>query len=87
SDCDLNHHMNNTYYPDMLCDFMPDMDGLRMSEMCLSFLSEAPLGQKVEVLHGVAGNVEETRHFFRTIREDGKTGVEAEMRFCEAHWQ
>lgn len=87
SDCDLNRHMNNTNYPDMLCDFMPGMEGLRMSEMCLSFLAEAPMGQSVNVLHAAESAEEGARHFFRTVREDGKTGVEAEMRFCEAHWR
>ncbi len=44
SDKDYNMHMNNTKYPNMLCDFMPidKISGIR--EMTLEFIRESALG-------------------------------------------
>lgn len=57
SDIDYNMHMNNTNYPDMLCDFLPNMQGKFVSEMSLSYIKEAPLGATLTVS--------------RALREDG----------------
>ena len=38
SDCDYNMHMNNTRYPDMLCDFLPSPENMKVSSMTLSIL-------------------------------------------------
>lgn len=53
SDIDYNMHMNNTNYPDMLCDFLPDMNGKYVSEMSLSYLKEAPLGATLKINRGL----------------------------------
>lgn len=53
SDIDYNMHMNNTNYPDMLCDFLPDMNGKYVSEMSLSYLREAPLGATLKINRGL----------------------------------
>ena len=74
-DVDIYKHMNNTNYPDMLCSFIPDMEGKMVSSCSINFIKEAPLGHMVRVLMAQIGNT----YCFKTIREDEQTGVEAEI--------
>lgn len=75
SDIDCNGHMNNTNYPDMLCNFLPDMNGRRVVSFSISFGSEARIGETFKVYCGENDGV----YYFRTVKSDGNTGVEAEM--------
>lgn len=75
ADVDSNRHMNNTNYPDMLCSFIPDMAGRRVLTARLNFISEAPLGCTLKVYTGEVDGV----RYFRTLREDGRVNIEAEM--------
>lgn len=75
-DIDSNGHMNNTKYPDMLCGFIGDMHSSRVASLHLHFQHEAPLGATIRVYHGEMDGI----HYLRTIREDGGTNVEAEIR-------
>ncbi len=75
SDIDYNGHMNNTRYPDMLCDFTPDIRRLRVTGMSLSFLHEAAFGHTLKVYRQAA----EGGYCFRTVDEDGNTCVEAAL--------
>lgn len=75
SDADYNEHMNNTRYPNMLCDFLPDMHGKFLTSINLSYVNEAHLG---ETLRGYArqdGDV----WYVRTVRENGDTNAEARI--------
>lgn len=49
SDIDYNGHMNNTHYPDLFCDFLPDACSCRVTGMMLSFLHEAAFGHTLDV--------------------------------------
>ena len=49
ADLDYNLHMNNTKYPDMLADFLPDPPGLRITGLSLSYLREAAFGDTLSV--------------------------------------
>ena len=49
SDVDYNMHMNNTKYPNMVCDFLPDVGKLCIVGMSLSFCHEAALGDTLTV--------------------------------------
>lgn len=82
SDIDYNGHMNNTRYPDMLCDFTPDIQKYRPVGVTLSFLNEATFGAVLKVLRlerplssPLAGNG--TEFCFRTLNENGKVCLEA----------
>ena len=76
ADIDLNGHMNNTRYPDVLCGYIPeDMRGQRVISIGISFLSEAPLGETLKIYSGTSDGV----HYIRTIRENGSVNVEAEI--------
>ena len=88
ADVDVNRHMNNTNYPDMLFNVLPDPEQGRVLSFSISFLSEAPLGENVRILRAlddVPGTLavepgetgRQQTYFFRTKKENGTTGVEA----------
>ena len=56
SDIDYNMHMNNTKYPDMLCDFLPDPAGMRVVGVSLAYCMEAAFGETVIVERACAGD-------------------------------
>lgn len=75
SDIDYNLHMNNTRYPDMLCDFMPmdKISGIR--EMTLEFLHESALGDTLTFYGAEDGG----RYYFRTVNSAGDVCLAAEI--------
>ena len=52
SDLDYNMHMNNTKYPDMVFDFLPEREGSYISEIALSYAKEAAYGDTLGVYFG-----------------------------------
>ena len=77
NDVDINRHVNNTKYPDILCSFLPDMEGKRVVRMCINYIHEAPLGESIKV-YGMQGD-EEDSYIIRTVRSDGDVNVEASL--------
>lgn len=75
SDLDYNMHMNNTKYPDMLCDYVPNMLGKFVSGFSLSYLHEAAYGDVLTIYRAPSDN----GYLFRVINQDGKTCMEAEL--------
>ncbi len=75
ADTDMNGHMNNTKYPDMICGFIGDMKGQRVISMALNFVSEALLGETLKVYYGESDGI----HYIRTVRGNGNTNIEAEI--------
>ena len=71
-DCDLNMHMNNTKYVDMLCDLLP-MENQFVSAFQIHFLNEAKHGDTLSLLHMQVDG----KDVFRTLCSDGKVNVEA----------
>ena len=70
--------MNNTRYPDMICDFLPDMTGKRLSKMSLNYAREAPLGAKLTVMRRSPDTADATGEFeVRTLDAEGNTCLEA----------
>lgn len=47
--CDCNMHMNNTNYPDMFFNYVPDAHSLFVSHLSLSYKKEAPLGAELRI--------------------------------------
>lgn len=74
SDIDYNHHMNNTHYPNMLCDFTPEILSKRVVGFTLSFVHEAAFGHTLSVFRSER---EDGGYFFRTLDEQGNTCLEA----------
>lgn len=75
SDLDYNMHMNNTRYPDMLCDFLPAEDVERVCGMTLSYLHEATFGHTLRILRAKKDDC----YFFRTVDGDGTACLEAQI--------
>ena len=75
SDIDYNSHMNNTHYPNMLVDFLPSPEKLRVKEMMLSFVSGSNYNDEIKIYRAQDDN----RFFFRTVNSEGKTCLEAEI--------
>ena len=79
ADIDYNGHMNNTRYPDMLCDFLPNVMQKRVTGYTLSYLHEATYGHTLKVF-GADG---ERSMQFRTVDGDGTVCLEAYLEFEE----
>ena len=73
SDIDLNMHMNNTNYPDMLCDYIPGMENRRVLSFTVNYIHEARLGEELSVLYAERDGVQ----YLRSLRADGSLNAEA----------
>ncbi len=80
SDIDYNNHMNNTNYPDMLCDYVPNMQGKFVSEISLSYLKEAAFGATLAVYRG---ENPDGAFVFKTENSAGDTCLEAVLKIEE----
>ena len=81
-DIDINRHMNNTCYADMLWNFIPDILEKEVTSVNLRYMKEAPLGADVEIYRTKLAapaaedqNAEETYCFYSLV--EGQTNVEA----------
>ena len=73
SDIDYNGHMNNTRYPDMFCDFIPEMRESRMTGMVQSFRKEAVFAHTLRVFRQKT----EDGYLICTVDEDDNVCTEA----------
>lgn len=82
SDIDYNMHMNNTHYPDMICDFLEEMTedtaSYRMASLSLSYVKESHLGATLTVTRSKMSNDGEIE--VRTLNESGETCLDASIR-------
>ena len=76
SQADLNHHLNNTYYPDMFAHFV-SLENRRISHIGIRFLKEAPLGEVLTIYK----QEDATSCRFVSVRQDGCTNAEAIFTF------
>ncbi len=77
SDTDLNGHMNNTKYLNMLCDFVDGIEKRHLRGINISYVTEAPFGEELTVYRKDDGDV----CYFKTVRSDGKINCEAVLYF------
>ncbi len=86
ADIDCNGHMNNANYPDMLCDFIPVIDNIRITDIQLQYVSEAPLGEVLTIQRSQQPTENGFLYAFETIRSDGTVNVRAliETEFAES---
>ena len=76
ADLDYNMHMNNTKYPDTVCDFLPDPLGVRVSGMSLAYHREAAFGDLLAVERAADGE----GNFYIRTKKDGAVCLEAYVR-------
>ena len=76
NDIDVNRHINNTHYPDILCSFIPSMLGRKVVNMSISYVNEAPLGTDIKVY---SSREDDGTFYMRTILPDGRVNVEAQL--------
>ncbi|MBO5212038.1 MAG: hypothetical protein J6B60_00685 [Clostridia bacterium] len=77
SDIDLNGHMNNTNYANFLCDYIPNIEKIRITSIGISFLNEAKYKDTLKVYLARV----DSKYYVRTVRSDGNVNVEAEIVF------
>ena len=70
---DCNMHMNNTRYADLVWGYLPELKNKRVKTLDLFYVSEAPLGEKLEVFGGFSGD----GYYVKTVRSDGKVNIQA----------
>lgn len=76
NDIDVNRHINNTHYPDILCSFIPTMLERKVVNMSVSYVNEAPLGTDIKVY---CSREDDGTFYMRTILPDGRVNVEAQL--------
>ena len=75
TDTDLNGHMNNTNYPDMIVNCMQNPEKVRIKSIAISFISEIRRGDSVKIYTVKTDG----KQYFRSVKEDGSTNIEAEI--------
>lgn len=82
SDTDMNGHMNNTVYQNLLWDYIPDVTEKKLTSFSLRYMAEAPLGEIMEVYMAKAqeavedGCGAEESYYFKTV-VNGRINTEA----------
>ncbi len=76
NDADLNKHINNTKYPDILCGFLPDMYGKRVIKFSISYIHEAPINTTIKVY---TSKEDDGSFWVRTVNENGSINTESEI--------
>lgn len=80
SDIDYNGHMNNTRYPDMVCDYLPEGTVGRIHTMHLEFVREAKFGSTLRVMRGERTSDDgDTVYLVQTVDEQGEVCLAAEV--------
>lgn len=75
SDTDVNGHMNNTNYPDMLVNALPNPENKLVKSIAISYLNEARTGDYLKLYMGKTDG----KYYMRSVHEDGRINVEAEI--------
>ena len=74
-DTDVNGHMNNTNYPDMLTNALPSPENKIIKSIAISYQNEARVGDYIKLYMGKTDG----KYYMRSVHEDGRINVEAEI--------
>ncbi len=75
SDIDLNRHVNNTRYPDILFGFIPEISNLSFNGISISYLHEAHALEELKIFVARDNGA----YYVRSVRPDGETNVEMQI--------
>ena len=67
--------MNNTNYPDMLFNAMPNPEGKLIRSIAISYQNEAKKGDYLKLYMGKTDG----KYYMRSVHEDGRINIEAEL--------
>lgn len=78
TDLDYNGHMNNTYYLDVLSNFIPELPAgtHRAKTVRLHYSKEAVLGETISIQMAKIGP---EKYLFKTLKENGETNIICEI--------
>ncbi len=74
-DTDVNGHINNTNYPDILVGAMPNPENKLVKSIAISYQNEAKTGDSLKFYMGKMDG----KYYMRSVLEDGRVNVEAEI--------
>lgn len=77
SDLDYNMHMNNTKYPDMVCDFIDGIENKKLRSMTLIYLREARYGDDLNIFLAKKDGT----YCIRTVNPSDENCLEAQILF------
>lgn len=77
-DVDVNYHMNNTNYPDILTDVCTDSHKLTLKAMTVNYVREARLGELMKLSHASEETEEGIVHYVRSTI-DGEVNAEGKF--------
>ena len=80
-DVDCNGHVNNARYADWLCNCIPAIDRLTVTDLQLHYVKEARLGETVTIWYGTADDG--ATHVFETRLANGECNVRAVIKTKE----
>ena len=75
SDTDLNMHVNNTNYPDMFFNYLPNPDQKIVKSVAISYVNDAKVGDNLKFYMGKTDG----KYYMRSVHEDGRTNAEVEF--------
>lgn len=82
--CDLdgNGHMNNTYYLDVLSNYIPELpEGThRIKSVRLHYSKEAPFGDVITIFRGID---DEGAYYFKTVKASGEMNIACKIEITE----
>ena len=79
SDTDVNHHINNTNYPDMFFNYIPSPESKFIKSVAVSYINDAKVGDNLKFYMAKSNG----KYFMRSIHEDGRINAEVEFIFEE----
>ena len=75
SDTDINMHVNNTNYPDMFFNYLPNPEGKTVTSVAISYLNDAKVGDNLKFYMGKTDG----KYFMRSVHDDGRVNAEVEF--------
>lgn len=81
-DLDTNGHMNNTYYMDVVSNYIPELPAgtHRIKSARLHYSKEAPYGDVITIYRA---KTEEGKYLFKTVKENGEMNIACEVGLVE----
>lgn len=75
SDIDMNNHVSNTNYPDIIFNCLPKPESKLVKSMAITYLKEAKIGDNLKIYMAFTDG----KYYFRSIHENGDVNVEGEI--------